>query len=141
MRKRRGPRTVPWGTPERTGDGSDLAPSTSTVCVLLVRKEWIHFNIWGPIPSDDAFARRILWSTLSNALLKSKRMASVWLLELSVCAKSLAVVISCVSQLLAFLNPCWRGVIRLFESRCFMMLLCTMCSKSFDVMLVREIGL
>ena len=95
----------------------------------------------GPIPKDDAFAKSILWSTLSNALLKSRRMASVWLLLLRVWAKSLAVVISCVSQLLPFLKPCWRGVMRLLLSRCVMMLLWTMCSKIFDGILVREMGL
>ena len=95
----------------------------------------------GPIPKDDAFAKSILWSTLSNALLKSRRMASVWLLLLRVWAKSLAVVISCVSQLLPFLKPCWRGVMRLLLSRCVMMLLWTMCFKIFDGILVREMGL
>ena len=51
-----GPRTVPWGTPERTGwGGGDCDPSETTLCDLPCRKCW----------------------TLSNALLKSIMIISV----------------------------------------------------------------
>ena len=36
-KKRRGPRTVPWGTPEVTGTESEEEPSRRTRWVLFVR--------------------------------------------------------------------------------------------------------
>ena len=50
MRKRIGPRTDPWGTPEVTGAGADDLPSTTTCWVLLFRKTWIHDNVWPLTP-------------------------------------------------------------------------------------------
>ena len=41
-RKRLGPRTDPCGTPDSTGRGSDLVPSTTTVCCLSVRESVIQ---------------------------------------------------------------------------------------------------
>ena len=70
------------------------------VCVLFLRNEAIHLVIWVPIPSVSAFDMRMEWSTLSKALLKSSRTASVCPLLFSVWAKSLAVVMSWVSQYL-----------------------------------------
>ena len=37
-----GPRTVPWGTPERTGWEEDCDPSETTLCDLPCRKLWIQ---------------------------------------------------------------------------------------------------
>ncbi|KAH3859817.1 hypothetical protein DPMN_102638 [Dreissena polymorpha] len=45
-RKRRGPRTDPWGTPEVTGTWSDLVPSTTTDWDLPIRKDWIQDMVW-----------------------------------------------------------------------------------------------
>ena len=39
------PRTVPWGTPDKTGAQSDFTPFTTTRCFLKQRKESIHFNL------------------------------------------------------------------------------------------------
>ena len=44
------PKTVPWGTPEVTGAGLDLWPSTNTCCVLLARKLLIHWSRLPRIP-------------------------------------------------------------------------------------------
>ena len=41
----KGPRTVPWGTPDKTGAQSDFTPFTTTRCCLKQRKESIHFNV------------------------------------------------------------------------------------------------
>ena len=38
-KKEEGPRTVPWGTPERTGQGSERAPSTRTAWERPCRKD------------------------------------------------------------------------------------------------------
>ena len=40
-----GPRTVPWGTPERTGWGEDCDPSETTLCDLPCRKCWIQLCV------------------------------------------------------------------------------------------------
>ena len=40
----KGPRTVPWGTPDKTGAQSDFTPFTTTRCCLKQRKESIHFK-------------------------------------------------------------------------------------------------
>jgi hypothetical protein len=45
-RKRTGPRTVPWGTPEVTGTISDDSPSRTTVCVRFDKKAEIHYMIF-----------------------------------------------------------------------------------------------
>ena len=37
-----GPRTVPWGTPERTGREEDCDPSETILCDLPCRKVWIQ---------------------------------------------------------------------------------------------------
>ena len=41
----KGPRTVPWGTPDKTGAQSDFTPFTTTRCCLKQRKESIHFTV------------------------------------------------------------------------------------------------
>ena len=41
----KGPRTVSWGTPDKTGAQSDFTPFTTTRCCLKQRKESIHFNV------------------------------------------------------------------------------------------------
>ena len=41
-RKRTGPRTEPWGTPEMTLAGDEWEPFTDTVCVRFDKKEFIH---------------------------------------------------------------------------------------------------
>ena len=38
IKKKIGPRTVPWGTPKVTGTDVDDVPSRTTVCVLSKRK-------------------------------------------------------------------------------------------------------
>ena len=96
-RKRRGPRTVPWGTPERTGAGDDLAPSTRTVSMRLDKNYRIQRRRDSPMPREESFVRRISWSTLSRAFEKS--ICSLFLRQR---LKSLTVVISCDTQLRFF---------------------------------------
>ena len=45
-----GPRTDPWGTPDVTGRLSDSAPSTTTDCVLPLRKHLIHSSVVESMP-------------------------------------------------------------------------------------------
>ena len=47
----KGPRTVPWGTPDKTGAQSDFTPFTTTRCCLKQRKESIldyGSSVWDP---------------------------------------------------------------------------------------------
>ena len=45
VKKRRGPRTIPWGTPDRTAAENNSVPSSATCCFLSVRKDCIHFRV------------------------------------------------------------------------------------------------
>jgi len=42
IRNIRGPRTVPWGTPDKTFFRLDVHPSTKTLCILEVSQVAIH---------------------------------------------------------------------------------------------------
>jgi len=50
IRKRRGPNTLPWGTPECNGALCDKVCPIHTFCVLFVRKFKIHLNMFPCIP-------------------------------------------------------------------------------------------
>ena len=79
--------------------------------------------------------------TVSKAFENSRMATSIWDLELKEDNKSCVVVISCVSQLLPDRKPCWRFVRILWSSTWSRMCLQTMCSKSLQVIQVRETGL
>ena len=83
IRNNRGPRTVPWGTPDVTGLVSDDFPSRMTVCSRCDRNYAIHPRVFPVIPIASSLSNRRLWATLSNAFAKSSRMASVWVLPSS----------------------------------------------------------
>ena len=76
IRNIRGPMTLPCGTPLITGRGDDSVPFTITDYVRFERNSFIHDRSLPLIPKLKAFARTILWSTLSNALAKSRYMTS-----------------------------------------------------------------
>ena len=59
MRKKRGPNTVPWGTPERTGRGSDDWPSTTTCCVRFWRNDADQASKDSLMPISYIFERRV----------------------------------------------------------------------------------
>ena len=50
IRKRRGPRTLPWGTPEVTLMGEDIMPSRRTCCVRLVKSDCTQSCACGEMP-------------------------------------------------------------------------------------------
>ena len=45
-----GPRTIPCGTPDKTGAHSEVSALTTARCVLLQRKESIHQSVFPPMP-------------------------------------------------------------------------------------------
>ena len=67
-----GPRTVPWGTPDKTGAQSDFIPFTTTRCVLKQRKESIHFRVFPPIPYPYSLHLSSSCGGVSKASSKSK---------------------------------------------------------------------
>ena len=50
VKKRGGPRTVPWGTPNRTAAEDHSVPSSATCHFPLVRKDCILFRVLLPTP-------------------------------------------------------------------------------------------
>ena len=72
IRNKRGPSTLPCGTPLVTLDEDDLVLLTMTCWVLWDRKDWIHLPSFPVTPAAFSFLRSIPLSTLSNAFLKSK---------------------------------------------------------------------
>ena len=67
MRKRQGPKTEPWGTPERTGQESECSPSRTTLWDLFDKNDWIHVTTPPFMPSRRSFSKSLWWSTLSKA--------------------------------------------------------------------------
>ena len=50
IRKRIGPRTLPWGTPEVTLMGEEVLPSRRTCCVRLEGNECTQLSACGEMP-------------------------------------------------------------------------------------------
>ena len=75
-----GPRTEPCGTPDVTYVVSDRAPLTETRCLLFDRTDVIQLCVLAVIPYEVSLDRRRLCGTLSKALAKSRRIASVCVL-------------------------------------------------------------
>ena len=84
-----GPRTEPCETPDVTYVVSDRAPLTETRCLRFDRKDVLPV-----IPYEVSLDRRRLWRTLSKALAKSRRIASVCVLLSNAIIQSWTVSIS-----------------------------------------------
>ena len=61
-RNNRGPKTVPCGTPERTGQETLCCPSSRTFCVLLHKKSLIHNEIISDIAFYEELGQK-LWQS------------------------------------------------------------------------------
>ena len=76
-----GPRTEPCGTPDVTSVMSDRAPLTETRCLPFDIKDVLQLCVLLPvIPYEVSLDRRRLCGTLSKALAKSRRIATVCVL-------------------------------------------------------------
>ena len=75
-----GPRTEPCGIPDVTSVMSDRAPLTETRCLRFDRKDVIQLCVLPVIPYEVRLDRRRLCGTLSKALAKSRRIASICVL-------------------------------------------------------------
>ena len=74
------PRTEPCGTPDVAYVVSDRAPLTETRCLRFDRKDVIQLCVLPVIQYAVSLDRRRLCGTLSKALAKSRRIASVCVL-------------------------------------------------------------
>ena len=89
-----GPRTEPYGTPDVTSVVSGRAPLTETRCLRVDRKDVIKLCVLPVIPYEVSLDRRRLCGTLSKALAKSRRIASVCVLLSNAIIQSWTVSIS-----------------------------------------------
>ena len=64
IKKKSGPSTVPWGTPERTDVGGDSIPSTKTLWFLPIKKDLVQSKGGPLIPLCSNFRRSPSWSRL-----------------------------------------------------------------------------
>ena len=80
-----GPRTEPCGTPDVASVMSDRAPLTETRCLRFDRKDMIQLCVLPVIPYEVSLDRRCSCGTLSKALAKSRRIASICVLLSSSC--------------------------------------------------------
>lgn len=98
MRKSKGPSTEPWGTPDVTGTSVEHSPSSKTFCDLPRTKDLIHVTACLFTPYSCNLKSNFRWLTLSNTLLKSKRIRSVCWPFARLHARSSTSCTSCVSQ-------------------------------------------
>jgi len=75
MLKKTGAKTEPWGTSLVTGHQLDLTLFTTTLCAWPFIQFFIQRRVHPPRPWAAGFSRRILWGTVSKALLKSSHMS------------------------------------------------------------------
>ena len=113
----KGPRTVPLGTPDKTGTQSEFTPFTITRCSLKHRKESIYFNILPPIPKLINLLLRSSWGGVSNAFSKSNMNTAICLLLSKSLTRLFITVVSWVLQLCPFLNACCLSDRWLYSSR------------------------
>ena len=86
--------TDPCGTPDVTSVMSDRAPLAETRCLRFDRKDVIQLCVLLVIPYELSLDRRRLCGTLSKALAKSRRIASVCVLLSNAVIQSWTVSIS-----------------------------------------------
>ena len=72
---RSGPRQEPWGIPQVTILADDLCPSTVQNCFLFRRYEVNQSPVIPLMPYFSSFANKMVWSTVSNAFFRSRKIA------------------------------------------------------------------
>ena len=141
IRKRSGPRTVPWGTPESTASSLEWQPSIITLWVLDVRKALIQSRMVPDIPQNSSLLMSLRWGTVSNALLKSSTPMSICSLRSRRWYMSWEAMSNCDSQECLLRKPWFTGVRIPWASRCVCMCEHKMCSNSLQATQVSETGL
>lgn len=77
IRNKRGPRTVPWGTPDKTGERLEERLLTCTNCLRFVRNALIQLKTCWCRLRRETFSRRREWSTLSKAFRSLETMCQL----------------------------------------------------------------
>jgi hypothetical protein len=112
-----GPRILPWGTPEVIGREGEVYPSMYVLCVLLQRYDLSNARGRPLMPRLYSLSSRMLWSTVSNAFLRSisitrqelELFSWFWIKEL---------ILRRASEVdLALVNPYWESSRMLYVVR------------------------
>ena len=97
-RKRMGPRTLPWGTPQVTAESVDTSPAKLTVCEWFVMNDWIQTMTDPRIANGDCkWSSRIWWSTVLKAADRSSNGNSATCPRSQARSKSETIFITAVS--------------------------------------------
>ena len=139
-----GPKTVPCGTPDKTGAHLDFAPliTKCTLCCLEHKNEAIHRRVLPLMPYPNSLHLRSSWGGVSNVFLKSNINVSTCPPLSKILAQSFITVNNWVSHLCFFLNACCLSDKRLCFSRWSMMFEYTMCSSNLQIIIhINETGL
>ena len=80
MRKRRGPRMDPWGTPDRTEREEEEDPLKTTCWERDDKYEWSHLSKIGGQLTEERKSINGAWGTVSNAFFRSRKQAQIALL-------------------------------------------------------------
>ena len=78
---KKGPSTVPWGTPDKTSAQPDFSPFTWTRWERPRRNDLIHSKVLFRTPKLWNLCSNLWWGTLSKAFEKSSKRASVLILN------------------------------------------------------------
>ena len=70
-----GPKMLPCGTPKVTGRASDNSFSPEVRCFRSLKYDVNHSKALVETPTDDNLDIKIPWSTVSNALVRSRKTA------------------------------------------------------------------
>ena len=119
-RKRMGPRTLPWGTPQVTTDSVDTSPAKLTVCKRFVMNDWIQSMTDPRIANADCKrSSRIWWPTVSKPA-DTDRSSNVNQLRFLVVGKCSAKRVQATKQLCcwSFDNVLTQSGIRNIERCC-----------------------
>ena len=132
----KGPRTVPLGTPDKTGAQSDFTPITTTRFVWS-KKRIYPFQCLATNSIAKQFAFKEFMGGggggvggVSNAFTKSNMNVSTCPLLSKILAQSFITVVNLVSQLCPFLNACCLSDWSLYSSRWAMIFEHTTCMCS-----------
>lgn len=107
--KRMGPRMEPWGTPQVSGAAIEQYSLRWTEKILSVRYDWNHLTAVPLMPMHcSRHDKRILWSTVSKAAVRSRSTRIAELPESTVKRRSLNTLKRAVSVLWRDLNPDWN---------------------------------
>ena len=112
-----GPNTDPCGTPLKNDFHFETSPSTATLCLLSISHFSIQLIIPLPMPWAFSLSSNLWCGTLSKAFLKSKYIISTGDPSSTHFVTSSKKHKMFVKHDLAFRNPCWDGLIKLFLTR------------------------